>query len=103
MTGGAAAAEDGADDEGVVRSSMRHVPDTSAPAASSEAAPAASSEAVGGLAARVKTPAMRWATGCCETRQWRLGTLAAALLVVAAPAARAGDTGAAEPAPQQRV
>ena len=65
-------ADDGADDEGVVRSSMRNVPDTGASAASSEA--------VGHLAARVKTRAMRWATGCCEMHPWRLGTVAAALL-----------------------
>jgi N-acetylmuramoyl-L-alanine amidase len=44
---------------------------------------------------------MRWATRCCETHPWRLGTFAAALLVLAAPGARAGDTDAVETASQR--
>ena len=43
---------------------------------------------------------MRWATGCCETRPWRAGTLAAALVILAAPGARAGDAEATGAAPQ---
>ena len=43
---------------------------------------------------------MRWATGCCETHPWRPGTLAAALLMLFASGARAGDTNAAAAAPQ---
>jgi N-acetylmuramoyl-L-alanine amidase len=44
---------------------------------------------------------MRWATGCCEVHLLHLGTLAAALLTLAVPDARAGDTNAIEAAPQQ--
>jgi N-acetylmuramoyl-L-alanine amidase len=43
---------------------------------------------------------MHWATRCCETHPWRLGTFAAALLVLGVPAARAGETNAAATAPQ---
>jgi N-acetylmuramoyl-L-alanine amidase len=43
---------------------------------------------------------MRWATRCCQTHLWRPGTFAAALLVLAAPGARAGDTNAVETAAQ---
>ena len=43
---------------------------------------------------------MHWATRCCETHRWRPGTLAAALLVLAASGARAGETNAAATAPQ---
>src|SRR5690242_14821214 len=150
MIGGSDPADGGADDEGVVRSSMRHVPDTRFRGTRS---PAVSGEAVGRLAARVKAPvprtrrshdwrgghgcerrvqkrhwnhrvagvlsipkfaqgslrmlanfgigtlAMRWATRCCEARPCRWGTLAAAVLVLAAPAARADDTNTTEAAP----
>jgi N-acetylmuramoyl-L-alanine amidase len=63
--------------------------------------PAGSGDAVGQLAARVKAQAMRWATRCCEMHLWRAGTLAAALIVLAAPTARAGDTESIGAAPQQ--
>src|ERR1051325_2742619 len=90
---GIAPAVDGADDEGVVRSSMGLFPDS--------CSPAGSGDAVGQLGARVKARAMRWATRCCEMHLLHLGTLAAALLTLAVPDARAGDTNAMEAAPQQ--
>src|SRR5689334_13860642 len=90
---GSAPAVDGADDEGVVRSSMGLFPDS--------CSPAGSGDAVGQLGARVKARAMRWATGCCETHLWRAGTLATALLALAVLDARAGDSESISAAPQQ--
>jgi N-acetylmuramoyl-L-alanine amidase len=43
---------------------------------------------------------MRPATGCSGMHMWRCGTVAAALVVLALPAARAGDVDAVAPTPQ---
>src|SRR5689334_1874889 len=99
MIDGSDPADGGAYGVGVARSSMRHFP--------TRRSSAGSGEAVRHLRVRVKAPAMRPTpatrptTRCRETHPWRWGTLAAALLVLAAPGARAGDTNAMAPLPKR--
>src|SRR5689334_1939985 len=85
MIGGTDPAADGADGEGVVRSSMG-IPDLHSSALSGEA--------VGHLTARVKAQAMRRATRCSDQR--RVGTIVGALMMLGS-GAYAGDTNALAP------